>query len=344
MKRLVRPSTPADAPAIVALFAEVGLQPSTDPRHLQWKYWQPRADWPGPRSFVLMSGGELIAHAALIPGSCAWGAHQLPMIHVIDWMARRGEMGAGGTLMRHIGGLAGALLAIGGSAVTLRILPHMGFRPAGSATGYVRTLFPLRRLVGAGNPAWKLLPRFARSVAWTLAAPSARSSEWQARHLGSDEISHIASVLPRPAPGMTVTGRSVELFRYMLACPIVPIALFAVERAGRVRGYFVLASTPGQVRIADCWMSSDEPSDWRAMILCAVEQARHDPQAAEAVIWASDPVLAGALQACGFHARREFPIQIRSSDVASTSAAPLRVQMLDNDAAFLHEGRNDYWA
>jgi len=33
--------------------------------------------------------------------------------------------------------------------------------------------------------------------------------------------------------------------------------------------------------------------------LCAVERARHDPQAPEVVIWASDPILAGALEGCG---------------------------------------------
>jgi hypothetical protein len=74
MTRSVRPSTPADAPAIVALLTEAGLQPSVDPQHLHWKYWQPRADWPGPRSYVLTSDSELIAHGAIIPGTCTWGA------------------------------------------------------------------------------------------------------------------------------------------------------------------------------------------------------------------------------------------------------------------------------
>ncbi|HEX4388952.1 MAG TPA: hypothetical protein VH109_10035 [Steroidobacteraceae bacterium] len=342
MKRAVRPATPADAAAIVALFAEVGLHPNVDPRHLSWKYWQPRADRPGPRSFVLASDSELLAHAAIIPGTCAWGTREIPFTHVIDWAARRGEMGAGVALMKHIGQQAGALLAVGGSAATLGILPHIGFRPAGTATGYVRTLFPLRMLRGVVHPTWRLGPRLARSVSWMLAAPRARGAGWQARRLSSDEASHIASVLPRPTEGMAVTGRSVELFRYMLSCPIAPMSLFAVERAGRAGGYFLLASTPGQVRIADCWMESREPGDWRAMILCAVEQAKHDPQAAEVVIWASDPLLAGTLAACGFHPRGETAMQVRAADAAP--AGLLRVQMLDNDAAFFHEGRNEYWA
>ena len=342
MNRAVRPTTPADAAAIVALFAEVGLYPNVDPPHLHWKYWQPRTDRPGPRSFVLASGSELLAHAATIPGISAWRTREIPITHVIDWAARRGELGAGVALMKHIGQQAGALLAIGGSVATLGILPHIGFRPAGTATGYVRPLFPLRMLRGVANPTWRLGPRFARSVCWKLAAPRSRGAEWQARRLASDEADHIAAVLPRASEGMAVTGRSTELFRYMLSCPIVPMTLFAVERAGRAGGYFLLASTPGQVRIADCWMESNEPRDWRAMILCAVEQAKHDPQAAEVVIRANDPLLAGALAASGFHPRNQTAIQLRAPD--AMPAGLLRVQMLDNDAAYFHEGKNEYWA
>ena len=111
--------------------------------------------------------------------------------------------------------------------------------------------------------------------------------------------------------------------------------LYSVERAGRARGYFVLASAPGQVRIADCWMDSDRPADWRAMINCAVAQAGRDRCAAEVVIWASDPLLSETLRASGFHARQKTPILLRPTNAAAVPAAPLRVQMLDNDEAYL---------
>ena len=343
-KRMFRPLTAADVPSVLGLFAEARLSPNVAPQDLQWKYWQPRADWPGPRSFVLADGRGPIAHAALIPAWCAWGVHRIKMIHVIDWAARPGTVGAGVALMKHIGQQAQALLAIGGSAQTLRILPQIGFRPIGLATGYVRTLFPMRLFRDEVIPAWRLLPRVARSIAWTLGAPSARSAHWQVRRVEGEQISSIAAVLPVPARGMAVLERSVELFRHMLSCPVVPMALFAVEKSGSVRGYFLLASTPGQVRIADCWMDSDEPAEWRAMILCAVEQAKHDAQAAELVIWANDALLAQALSSCGFHARHQTPIQVRPAEAAWMPPAPLRVQMLDCDAAFLHEGRPGHWA
>jgi hypothetical protein len=333
MKLAVRPSTPADAAAIAALFADVGMD--SDPQHLRWKYWQPRADRPGPRSFVIASGSELVAHAGIIPGACAWGARHVMILHIIDWVARRGS-GEGVMLMKHVGQVTDALLAIGGGVETQRILPHIGFRPAGAATGYARSLSPLRLLRGGAT--WKVLPRLARA-AWRRTARAAAGAEWQVRRLAGDEISQIASVVPLPAHGMAVTERSVDLFRYVLTCPIVPMQLYAVESAGRVRGYFLLASVPGQVRIADCWMDSDEAADWRALILCAVEQAKHDPQGAEVVILASDPLLAGAVQACGFYARFQSPIWVRPTGSDTMPEGTLRVQMLDNDTALHYEGR-----
>jgi hypothetical protein len=344
MKRTLRPLTAADIAAVLALFDEAGLHPNAAPAELQWKYWQARADWPQPRSFVLTEADELIAHGAVVPGWCAWGTQRIRVIYVIDWAARSGALGAGVALMKHIGRQAQALLAIGGSADTLRILPEIGFRPMGVATGYVRPLFPLRLLRGGTIPPAKVLARIARGFLWRLAAPAAGAAGWQVRAVAADEIGRIECVFPSPARGMAVLERSVELFRYALSCPIVAMRLFSLERAGRVRGYFLLASAPGQVRIADCWVDSDEPADWCAMIQCAVAQAKHDPQAAEVVMWANDPLLAGALSGCGFHARFDTPVQLRPTDDAALPQGPLRVQMIDCDGAFLHDGRAEYWA
>jgi hypothetical protein len=344
MKRSIRPTTPADAAAIGALFADVGLVPNLDPQHLQWKYWQPRADWPGPRSFVLASGSELLAHGAIIPGAYAWGSRRVSTIHMIDWAARRGEAGAGVAVMKYIAQQADSLLSIGGSAETARILPHVGFRPVGVATAYVRTLFPSRLLRSGSIPWWSRWPRAARSLAWTLTAPSLRTGSLEVRRLMGEDINRIASVLPVPARGMAVLERSVDLLRYLSCCPSVPTALYAIENLGVTQGYFVLTRVPGQVRIADCWINSDDPDDWRAMIFCAMEEAKRDSQAAEVVSWASDPLLDQTLRSCGFHAREEIPIQLRPAAATSMPVAPLRVQMLDNDAVFLHQGRNEFWA
>jgi hypothetical protein len=339
MRSAIRASTPADAAAIVALFTERGMIGKFDSQYLTWKYWQPRADWPGPRSFIVTGNHEPIAHAAIVPGTCSWAGRRLATLHMYDWAARAGT-GAGVMLLKHVSRMTDALLAIGGGAETLRILPHVGFRPVGVATGYARPLHPMR-IMRCGM-AWKVLPRLGRALLRRSAAAAPERS-WQARRLAAAEVSQISSVFPRPIRGLAVTERSVDLFHYLLSCPGFPMHLYAVERGSIIRGYFMLASVAGQARIADCWVQSDEPSDWRNLILCAVEQARRDPQAAEVVILASDPLLAAALQSCGFDARFQIPIQMRSTHQDPLPEGRLRVQLLDNDAPYMWEGRNVYW-
>jgi hypothetical protein len=339
MKSGFRPSTPADASALVALFAELGLYANVDTDYLNWKYWQPCADWAGSRSFVLATGDDVLAHGAVVPGVCAWGSQRVTLLQIVDWAARANP-GAGVTLLKHIGRMTEALLGIGGREETQRLLPIIGFRPAGTATAYALPLFPLRIL--RGKATWKLLPRLARGI-WRHAALPEPDAQWRTRRLAADEVGQITSVLPRPVRGAAIMERSVGLFRHMLSCPTVPMQLHAVERAGRVCGYFLLASALGQVRIADCWMDSEELADWGALILCAVAEARHDPQAAEIVTWSSDALLAGGLRSCGFHARFDMPICVRPSITDAMPQGTLRIQMLDSDAAYLSEGSRDYW-
>ncbi len=344
MKRSIRPSTPADAPAIVALFAELGLNPNARAEDLQWKYWTPRFDSPGHRSYVLTSDDEIVAHAALVPGAILTETRRITTGHVIDWVARRGQGGAGVALMKHIGQQVDCLLAFGGSPDTLRILPHIGFHALGYVTGYARPLFPLRVLDKNVRLSWKLAARLVRNLTWTLMAPATMSGEWRPRAIADHaQISMLSACLPAVANGNAVLERTSGLFHYYLDCTIVRVAIFGMERAGRIGGYFALAFVPGQVRIIDYWVSSDDLSDWQAALNNAVAIARHQSDAAELVLWASNEMQHAVAKACGFHARFKMPVQIRSFAAIPVRAGELNVQMLDNDAAYLHEAAGSHW-
>ncbi len=323
---------------------QAGLRPDADPDHVRWKYWQERPDWPGPRSFVLTDGHDLLAHGALVPGTLLSGQTRQRLIHMIDWAARQDAVGAGVVLMKQIGKMTDFLLGIGGSEQTRKIMPLMGYRLCGEVAGYVRPLSPARLLGTPSGPRWKLAPRFARSVMWSLSAPRVDTGIWQTRRIAAEEVEALRAVLPAPAPGLVVLERSPALLRHALACPIVPLALYGLERAGRIGGYFALSRTPGQIRLADLWMDSSDPEDWRAGVHSAVRQAQYDAQAAEIAAWASDARLSQALTECGFHVRFTLPIYLRGSAGAAFPEHPLRVQMLDNDAFYLHDGSHPLWA
>lgn len=340
----LRQSTRADASAISMLIADAGLNPPMELDHLEWKYWRQRKDWPGSRSYLWTHCDGLLAHAAIMPASCAWPGGRLRMAHVIDWVARRSSAGTGVALMKRLGHLTDALFAVGGSKYSLNILPLIGFRAYGAVTGYVRSLFPLRLLTQAHrNTSWKLLPRLARNTMWALTAPDSQPGEWSTRRLDVNEVYQIHTVLPKPMKGLAILERTEAFFRYALTCPIVRTQLYALERAGRVRGYFLLAFVTGQVRIADCWVDSQDSEEWRALIRCAVQEAKHGNHIVEIATWANDPLLARSLIENGFHARFTLPAFVRCEGGAMP-AELMRIQMVDNDAFYLMEGRSPLWA
>jgi hypothetical protein len=346
-----RPSTPADGPGITEVLRAAGLSSQLRGAEMHWKYWAPRDDWTGPRSFVIAKGPEIIAHTAIIPGRFLWNGRLVRALHAVDWAARPGVAGAGIAVMKQVIGLADALLSVGGSEQTLRILPHIGFVRIGTAIGYVRPVRPLRLPRAAAGPLWRLPGRLSRRVLWKWSAPRTVPCGWTARVIGCDEMHLLASLLPDPARegtstaralgGMTFLARSEFQLRYALKCPIAPQRLFAIEKDGVARGYVLVAMPPGQARIADCWVDSSDPRDWRDSIQCALMQIVRQREVVEIVAWASDPVLQAALTGCGFHARTSEPVQIR---MRGTSVPPsLRVQMIDSDAAYQHSGRPRLW-
>jgi hypothetical protein len=344
MKPSIRPSTPDDAPAIAALLTEVldfgRSRAATDPLQLHWKYWQERPDWSGSRSFVLVRGTEVLAHAGVVPGSCAWGAEHRRVIHVIDWAARPGAVGAGIVIMKHIGRLTDILLAIGGSAHTVAILPTLGFVPYGKATRYVRPL-RLSLPVGAALQRHRLVPRVLRSLLRPLIVPAVDRA-LRLRPIAPGALASIDLPLPRPTPILAVLERSAATFAHALACPTVPMTLHVIEQDDRVRGYCLLAFAPGQVRIVDCWIDSQEADDWRAVVHLAVREALRAPGATRLVTVASDPLLAQCLQESGFFRREAQRVQLLPTGRPGIPPMALRVQMLDDDAAYLHWRRGRF--
>jgi hypothetical protein len=116
-----------------------------------------------------------------------------------------------------------------------------------------------------------------------------------------------------------------------------------VECEGSPRGYFLLAHAPGQCRIADFYVDSDDPADLRILLQLAVREAARHPEATEVITIASDPLAAQALVACGFHPRGASEIRVLPSKGVAIPDQPVRFQMIDNDAAWLHAGRTASW-
>jgi hypothetical protein len=286
---------------------------------------------------------EIVAHGTVVPLTSRSGELRFRMVHLIDWAAESKSVGSGVALLKRIGQSVDAILVVGGSDMTQKILPALGFKLCGHVNRFVRPLRPLRRLAGQ-KLAWRLYAQSARSLVWTWQAPSGRVHGWEARRVTLDDLA--ASVIPWPKPGLgtMLFERTPDLIGYYLRCPATPMEFHVVAKERSVRGYFMLAFAPAQARIVDMWIDSADRQDWRTLVQLAVRQAEQNPSVAEVVSMASDPVSSQALLDCGFHARGSSPLRLLACNKRELPDMPICFRMLDSDAAYLHNNNDEFWA
>lgn len=347
MKLQFRETSPQDAPAVAAFLQRIfDIPPEVPliaPRHLHWKNWEPRSEWPGSRGYVMAKEEVIAAHGTVVPVSCVSGPRRLRIVHLIDWAADPKSVGSGVTIMKQIARLADAIIAVGGSEMTQKVLPAFGFKTYGEVTHFALPLRPLRRLAGQ-----KLSPRlgaqFARSLWWSLQAPPLRAPGWTVTRVAPDHVQSCPIPWPRPVESAAILERTAETLAYLLRCPATPMDLYTAAKDGAIRGYFLLAHAPGQTRIVDFHVDSEDRASWRTLIQLAVAQARRNPDAAEVVSVGSELVTQQALLDSGFHTRGSFALRILPGKGGELPSRPLRYHMIDSDAAYLHAGKDDYWA
>lgn len=342
MKLQFRSTSPEDATAVSALlqktFGMAPENPSVEPGIIRWKYWDEWSDWPESRGYVLTQNDEIVAHGAVVPLTCLWEDRRIRVVRVIDWCAREKPAGSGVVLLKRIGQMADAVMAVGGTAMTLKIFSALGAKKLGMCRNYALPLRPLRRLLDERSTDWRAGARFARGLLWSLRAPSSGPAGWDARRVKADQLGSIAFPRPTPVPGMAVFERSTASLSYYLRCPSIPFELYAVRKNGEPRGYFLLGIAGRQVRLVESWVNSSDAADWRALHQLAVQEARRHPEAMEFATMCSDPVTRESLEWCGFHNRGGSELYLLDSGKRRLPDGNLRVQMLEGDAAYLHGG------
>jgi hypothetical protein len=285
---------------------------------------------------------DIVAHGTIVPLTFRSGGTQFRMAHLTDWAADSKSVGSGVALLKHIGRSVDAILVAGGSDMTQKILPALGFKVCGDATRFARPLRPLRRLAGH-NFSLRRCARSARGLLWKWQAPRGPVRGWEARRVTPDDLAASTIPWPKPAPETTLFERTPDLMGYYLRCPATPMELHAAAKEGAVRGYFMLAFAPAQARIVDMWADSADSQDWRALVQLAVRQAERNRSVVEVVSMASDPAASQAFLECGFHARGSWPLRLLACNKRELPGGPVGFRMLDGDAAYLLNGGDELW-
>ncbi|MBS0388423.1 MAG: hypothetical protein JSR15_08060 [Proteobacteria bacterium] len=322
-----RPTTPDDVLQLQILaasaFESSAPLPFVDRAMLQWKFWSPRPDFDQPRSYVIESQGRIVAHAGLWPVN----VDQRHGVHLIDWMAAPDEPGAGVFLHQHLAEQFDFQMSIGGAQMALDILPALGFTPIGNAYSWARPLRPLRQIVHHQQRNWRLAPRLARNLWWSL-SPHRSSADRCA-----------ATLVER----CSTPERGAAFFDYLRGCPGTRVLTFAIAGAAGPIGEFALAEVALQARIAGVWLRQPTADNWMLALDCAQRAALAHTDACEIVFRAASDASCAAAPRAGMHRVATEQVCTRGRDGAAVHPA-LDYQLCDNDAAFLTSYRSPRFA
>ena len=337
-----RATQPAEAAALSDFLGRMFPQAAPSflaETHMAWKYWDARPDWTGSRSFVVRHDGAIVAHAAVWPVRVCVSRRVIPAAHLIDWAADPEHPGAGFWLLRQIGAKVPLLIATGGSEITRRILPAIGFRPQGEIGIFARPMRPLRQALATRPRTWRLPARWLRNTVWRLSSSRSLPRGWSARPLAPEEAA--PQLWPQPSPGTAVTARDAAFYRYFVDSPSTRHVLFGLEKDGERVGYFCLAFAPHVARIADLWMPSTLVEDWCAGFRTAAVVAARERDVHEVSAWASMALGKEALQRAGFRPRDGAAVSV-FGDRRILGGRTLHAQMLDCDASFFSGEAGSY--
>jgi Acetyltransferase (GNAT) domain len=325
-----------DAPALSAFLQQVFRLPPTtaflNERHIAWKYWSEREDWTGPRSFTARHGADIVAHVAAWPVRIRLRDRVLSAAHLIDWASDPKYPGAGVWLMRHLQARTALLIATGGTEITRRTLPVLGFRPFGEICCFARPLRPWGQARTTTPRTWRLSARLVRNGLWRVYPRMSAPAGWSAAPVEPGDVDE--SVWPAASEQTAVGVRDAAFYRYLLASPATRHALFGLRRRGELVGFFCLAYARHVARIADLWVTSPSVDDWCAAYRAAASVAARSPDMYEVTAWASTARGKDALAQAGFRLRDSTPLSV-FGDVDALGRRDLHIQMLDCDASFL---------
>ena len=300
---------------------------------LRWKCFAPHPFWEGSRGYALRYKDEIAAFGCLVPCRFLTGSGAVGSCNVIDWAASKAVPGAGIMLYRHIQGLTGTMINIGGTGDASQVLPKIGFQKRADIHHYTRVLQPWRYFRQAHQKDWKSPLRLARDYRELRAAQAA------GRALTVRRVDRFDGAAARTFPDPSVTqqvvcARTSESLNYFLACPAAKMDAYLLERDHTPAGYFLLSRVGCQCRIADLWIRSADRQDWAEAYAAATAAARTDPHITQIAVAASLPLETGALQQAGYRRTHAEPVFVLDPGSLLGGRNDLAVSLLENDAFY----------
>lgn len=252
-----------------ALFVERGL--------LDWKYYVPRSDWAGSRSYVVRDeAGSIAAHA------CAWPVETggVQTVRVIDWAAP--DERAARELLENLVRIAGSVIALGHSAQSRQIAAILGAETRGSVDFYGAVVNPWLHYQAGPVKGWKGPVKMVRNALQNRLRVPEMPQGWTS----------------------VAVGNAGD---FLLSCPAGRFLGYSLMKDGKPAGRYVLNQTLCQTRIVELECAdADAPPAWAV----AVRTAATLPGTAEVVAASSADSARRALAGCWLRLHHSEPVHV----------------------------------
>lgn len=302
---------------------------------LRWKFFSPRRDFPGGRSYVIADDREIIAHACAWPLSFPVASGEICGCHIIDWAARPGTKGKGVQLYQHLMSRNGFVISIGGSSKARSLHPKLGLQSYGTLDLLALVARPWKQYrCDTRRSEWRKIARLARNTLWSALSNKVSRSNWTIARI--ENIADLPERSLRIPPRDYCLGiRSAFSLQYLMECPAMKCSLFTLSKSGVPRGYFLLNEVHGQSRIIDLTVDSESHQDWAAAYRAAVASAITNEEICEVTAASSLRWLSTELKDMGFRLRDQIPVTLYDPTSSLLRSPPLHLRMTDSDLCFL---------
>jgi len=346
MKPIFRAATPDDYPRLREFLIRI-FRAGTDDLFLRqeqmhWKYWEPRPDWQGPRSFIVEHDGNIAAHGGVwpMPVRLCEGGGWIPSFNLIDCASDPTYPGLGMAMVRKMAADGEPVWVFGGTPAARAMREAGGFQKVHTVGIHGLPLRPAAMERNRLAFGWRGVARLGRNIKSSLSTPAVPAG-WSAVALSAFAAQAQADGEADDAWSGSRFQSSLSIASYYERCPVATMKWWELRRDGKRAGYFCLALTPGQARLVDGRVGDGSSIHWQALAGLAAAQARTEG-AHELAAWGAREEVREGLDKAGVRLRTTDDLMLYDRLKRLPAGETFDFHFLHSDRAFLHPGTPAY--